>query len=905
MGHLQKGAHTRVTRRRAVVGATVAATALSALGAVTLPPADAEFADPSTSQGRYTEVIDWVQWGNQNNEVVLEGPASSKTVTSVRTIGPSTLRTSCTVKGLSWEQPQQTGANGANTGVVLTPPLVAYAPGSWAGDSLDDLYNVGGAGYAQGAYPQYPQDFRNPNSMVIGLGNPNPGLEGAPLTVTEDQTDGARMSFDFSCRATLDGAPFPLEGIVFADAEASSGRNYSNPNPKNGPEWVQATAAEPGSAWRLLEQQRTCTQAYSQASWPSANTLRMGTEGQECALQNGFVWPYPDPQGHGPNAVAFLENDADRDTVSARVEIQGRGYSAIALGYVLGADFGDAPESYDRAGALLQPTWRGGEIPAWATTNLSTAQQSSLLLPRRTLLGETVDAERQLQHSPGADGDDLATTQDEDGLDGSSLEGRRLPADVLTRDTYSLDDVPCYGPDTGNAYVSGWIDWNGNGTFDPDERSSTATCSSGGPHRVTLQWDVPADANPGMSHTFVRLRIAEDRDQAEQPTGFSLTGEVEDHRIDLAARVQVDKTWVVDGQEYDHGTQPPGLDASPTLAPSHGTPEWGRWQDGYRPQDTLEIGEATDIDESLTGCRLTRSTLTGDGVAAEGVDLRRGGATATVTLPGSSNRYRITNTVECEQRLTLVKEVEFGERQPEDWSLSATGPADALPGHQDEETGTTLPVSAGVPYALSEAGPSEYVATADGWQCLDTRTGDAVETTKGAVTLRRGQDVTCTVTNTTAKLTLLKSVEGGDAAPQDWTLSAAPARNDLGLNLRSTPGSSDPEEAETWEVRPDQAYVLAEEPTAAVAQDAYQLDRVEMSLDGGRTWQRVEDPEEAITVPAGTHALYRFVNQRTPSMSVPLTGGTGRDAYLVAGVAALLAAVALGLWRRSRTACDD
>src|SRR5699024_6107079 len=127
------------------------------------------------------------------------------------------------------------------------------------------------------------------------------------------------------------------------------------------------------------------------------------------------------PHGYGPIAVAMMDNNEPKSTMSATVELQGRGYSAIALGYVLSADFGDAPESYGEAGALFQPRWEGGVIQPGRTTNLSTAQQAVYGLPQNNILGQTIDPESGHQYSEGADADDLTGQDDEDGLDNSSL----------------------------------------------------------------------------------------------------------------------------------------------------------------------------------------------------------------------------------------------------------------------------------------------------------------------------------------------------------------------------------------------------------------------------------------------------------------------------------------------------
>ena len=77
-------------------------------------------------------------------------------------------------------------------------------------------------------------------------------------------------------------------------------------------------------------------------------------------------------------------------------------------------------------------------------------------------------------------------------------------------------------------------------------------------------------------------------------------------------------------------------------------------------------------------------------------------------------------------------------------------------------------LSAGT-YALAEDPATTAGYTASAWVC-----GDKADS-NGAVTLANGDDVTCTITNTTqpATLTLEKEVINGAAVATDWTLSAA------------------------------------------------------------------------------------------------------------------------------------
>ncbi|RWZ46121.1 DUF11 domain-containing protein, partial [Labedella phragmitis] len=344
----------------------------------------------------------------------------------------------------------------------LSGAIRAYRPGNFQGDGLDDLYNIGGTG--------------TNNQLISGIAN---------------SVAGAAPTFTFSCSVTLDGVPVPLQGLVMGDAETSTVEATSN-------EYIQARPLQTAT-WRIIDRYRApagCTTS-TQAILNANGTLRLTPNGAWCS------------GGSGPMAVAFMEG-----ATSAAVTLQGGGVSAIALGVVLGSDFGDAPASYGAAGALIAPAWTGGTVPVGTTAvsnstfTLGTQGQPTLRLGARTT------SEGAPLYSANASGD------------GTSDDGV-VPTPITANPggTYTLPATSC----TGSGYVSGWIDWNGNGRFDTGERSGVVPCANG---RATLSWTVPADAQPSNG-TFLRLRIAADAASAGQPTGLMTSGEVEDYQVTL------------------------------------------------------------------------------------------------------------------------------------------------------------------------------------------------------------------------------------------------------------------------------------------------------------------------------------------------------------------------------------
>jgi LPXTG-motif cell wall-anchored protein len=318
----------------------------------------------------------------------------------------------------------------------------------------------------------------------------------------------------------------------------------------------------------------------------------------------------------------------------------------------------------------------------------------------------------------------------------------------------------------------------------------------------------------------------------------------------------------------------------------------------------VTITETTTLSAEYEHCDVTAAVTQVNG-APTSVPLDAAGYN--ITLSQAHNTAQITNTVTCEQNLTLVKVVTFGEEPTSSWTLTATAPAPALAGPTGTHSSTTpvtAPVTAGVHYELMESGgPDTYVQLS--WDCVLTEQPTVpVNADDGFVVVPRGQDVTCTVGNATATITLLKHVidpmPGFEA--DAWTLTATPA--DLlggALPTETLAGAEDDVAgASTFEVRPLHEYTLSEAATTATL--AYR--QVGLERWDGAAWVPLAEADIVAPGPGET-AIYRFVNERIPAVMLPLTGGTSTEAYLISGGAVLLVAVISGIWaarrRRSMT----
>ena len=344
--------------------------------------------------------------------------------------------------------------------------------------------------------------------------------------------------------------------------------------------------------------------------------------------------------------------------------------------------------------------------------------------------------------------------------------------------------------------------------------------------------------------------------------------------------LMVTKTWVVNGEQYPDGQQPIGT--------AHLTID-GEDAVFGTVYDRQHVGDSVTIAERVTGLP-ERCTVTAT------IDGRTGtSASHTITLRPDPNVVAVVNTVTCAQTLTLVKEVAFGNADPEEWTLTATATDDGFSGPSGSDEVTARPVIAGAGYVLSESdGPVVYVPS-DGWTCVDDDTQSAVPLDDGAVAVTYGQAVTCTVTNTTAALTLLKHIgEDGDGVldPADWTLSATPDCDVASLSVFETTGSETQTAGNTAEVRPDCAYTLTEELDDG-SPIAYRQVALQRWDPQSSEWVDVDDA--TIVVAPGEHDTYRFVNDVVPAAQLPLTGGAGVLPFTIAGVVALFIAAGLML----------
>ncbi|MCR9296754.1 MAG: Ig-like domain-containing protein, partial [bacterium] len=207
-------------------------------------------------------------------------------------------------------------------------------------------------------------------------------------------------------------------------------------------------------------------------------------------LDSGFVQTYPGPNFDNEHTIILTGNpliDAPR-------------VNGLDFGNRLTVDFGDAPASY-------------GDASHGFVNGL--------------ILGTNWDAEAASQYSSNARGDDDNGSLDSTGNVIDDEDGIVLGRPLVAGSSNNRISVTAQNTSGSPAFLSGWIDFNRNGTFESAEKVIADVPVASGTTDVIFS--APADAVLG--NTYARFRYS--NSVGLQPTGRSGSGEVEDYVLNI------------------------------------------------------------------------------------------------------------------------------------------------------------------------------------------------------------------------------------------------------------------------------------------------------------------------------------------------------------------------------------
>jgi SdrD B-like domain/GEVED domain len=215
-------------------------------------------------------------------------------------------------------------------------------------------------------------------------------------------------------------------------------------------------------------------------------------------------------------------------TMDATGLVSGTPTSAGSFGVaIVGIDALVCPDTLDPVNIVILNQFDYGDVPS--TFELGTPANHKIVNGLR--MGATVDAET-VNHpvvvGTPANGDDLAgTPDDEDGV-------ANFPTLTTNLNLYQVQvAVNNTTSPAAAAVLVGWIDFDGNGTFEADEAATMAVPAST-TGNVTLTFTPTADISIGTR--YARFRLAQDATlTAATPTAAKANGEVEDYALPIIA----------------------------------------------------------------------------------------------------------------------------------------------------------------------------------------------------------------------------------------------------------------------------------------------------------------------------------------------------------------------------------
>lgn len=393
--------------------------------------------------------------------------------------------------------------------------IQSYRPGDYIGDSKDDWYNIGGTNAE--------------NKLISGIIN---------------KDNASRAHFKIKAKATINGNPIRLSGLVVADAESMASDEY-----------IRAKA---DGIWRILEVKKNIGAGnYDIRKNASKKIIQFGGgNNQTTAALAALKF----------NETAYNGNSFQ---ISTEIVLKGGGKQAVAIGLLTpGIDLGDAPEYYGSPMHTLEKmdlttdncreditfntdnletgTWQGENKNNINTNNYTPA---TFITTINSYLGtQPAQPNSNNVHGPQAN------------LDGENTNEEDAWPSLYNNFSYKASfynqgetlTIPIKYTATKAAYITGWIDFNRDGKFgsntteiitqqngnvsvnnNTNKEFAIVKVRAGTNQTANLVWTIPQDR--ATRSTYVRIRIAEQVDEILSPISNAVNGEIEDHKIYILA----------------------------------------------------------------------------------------------------------------------------------------------------------------------------------------------------------------------------------------------------------------------------------------------------------------------------------------------------------------------------------
>lgn len=463
-----------------------------------LTKASAQYAIGGSAGTNLTHSVYWLTWDNSTpGSALISKPAGSSFYNV--TAGTYVWQFSPTVRITAIISNLTSPDNGT---------VQVYTPGDYPSDGLDLIYSG--------------NNLPKPNSR---------GVANSALATSY----GSTITFDIDIKVAIlinnvwTNVAYP--GMVIGDAESID----------SGGEFISGNTPNP-IAWQLLNK-RTQGQAED-----SHYKMTLSNSGKSFKLFADLA-----PGNFGVQAVMFAHGASNLTGLS----MKGSGITAMAIGFVLPFDEGDAPTSYGSPGSYIDQ-FKITDIYGGDGTFPVVTYDTTALVPQATVYIGANNVDPDGQPNPGtlANADDDTGNDDENTLTPSALPDLK----VNQAGDYSLT-VPVTNTKSVPATLRGWIDFNGDGIFSTGEEVEVTVPANTSNKNFTLTF--PNSLFSGKIKAgllYARLRITttnliDDPATAidERSTSFAADGEVEDYKLKDVLGVNIAGSIFDDGNGGSDG----------------------------------------------------------------------------------------------------------------------------------------------------------------------------------------------------------------------------------------------------------------------------------------------------------------------------------------------------------------
>ncbi|MGZ3757715.1 MAG: CshA/CshB family fibrillar adhesin-related protein [Mucilaginibacter sp.] len=392
--------------------------------------------------------------------------------------------------------------------VSNTNNMQTYTPGGYSGDGLNFMYSG--------------NNLPAPNSR---------GVANSGLMIVQGQVT---FNMDIKVAILINGVYTNVNypGMVIGDAESISSTN----------EYISGNTPSP-IAWQLLNKRATG------ATGDDHYLLQLSNSGSSFKL---FV---DQPPGNlGRQAVMFAHGASNLTNLS----MQGEGNTAMAIGFVLPFDLGDAPLSYGITGNYIDSFVITDTFPGDGTYSVINFATTPLVPVANVYIGSNnVDPDGQPVTTIAANNDDTTGVNDE-----NTINPNTLPDVKVNQSGDVVLTVPATNNKATPATLYGWLDFNGDGVFTSDEGVSVTVPANTSNQNFTLTFPNATFKNKIVAGPlYLRMRItttslidditttADDRS-----ISFAADGETEDYKLKNILGISIS------GSIFDDGNG--GLDGS-------------------------------------------------------------------------------------------------------------------------------------------------------------------------------------------------------------------------------------------------------------------------------------------------------------------------------------------------------